>query len=434
MPPSGNPDSNPLPPDDDNKRKPEDEDSRAPEDSETSEPESGEPAAEPEAAESVAAEPDLAATPGASAEEKADEVEDEEEEAEAGDSTGWWDDKRPVIIVIIFIVLFLIAYIWDRTVITIYPGERGVLFQRIGGTKMDYVYKEGLNIIWPIDKMYIYETRVQKVDTEFKVLSENGLTIFVDMTIRFQPQISELPRLHREVGPDYVERVVIPEVKAVIRRIFGNYTPEQIYASQAGILQNVQLTSIGALRERFVLLDGIMIREIRLPESVAAAIQSKLRQEQLFLEYAFRLQREEEEAKRKAIEARGIANFQREIAEGLTPEYLRFRGIEATLRLAESSNAKVVVVGGGEDGLPLILNLDSMNAGPAGPARADSPAEGYANPNAFREEIPAENRPDSGEANPAAAAAVGAGAESAGSPPPSESLPPVSLPKEPPPR
>ena len=274
--------------------------------------------------------------------------------------TIWWRKNKSLVILTGFVVLFLFAYLFTRTFITIDSGYRGVLFQRIGGTRMDYVYPEGLRVIFPLDTMYIYETRVRKVDTEFKVLSQNGLTIFVDLTIRFQPQVSELTRLHREVGPDYVERVVVPEVKAVIRQIFGNYTPEEIYASQSGILQNVLLTAIGELRERYVLLDGLMIREIRLPTSVAEAIQSKIRQQQLFLEYEFRLDRERAEAERKEIEAQGIAAFQAEISDGLTPEYLRYRGIEATLRLAESDNAKVVVVGGSEDGLPLILNMDPM--------------------------------------------------------------------------
>ena len=352
-----------------------------------------------------------------------------EEVQEKGKIARWWDENRPIVILILFILLFFFAYLFNRTFITIDSGERGVLFRIVGGTEMDYVYKEGLRVIFPLDRMYKYETRVQKVDTEFKVLSENGLTIFVDLTIRFRPQITQLPTLHKEVGPDYVERVVIPEVKAVIRTIFGSYTPDQIYASQAGILQNVSLTALGELRERFILLDGLMIREIRLPESVAAAIQSKLRQEQLFLEYEFRLDREEEEAKRKRIEAQGIAQFQKEISEGLTPEYLRFRGIEATLRLAESDNSKVVVVGGGNDGLPLILNLDSaQNFTPQASPSTATPSSLEPAQDAYPAAVP-----EMSGASPSALLPEFKPASIEVDPPVSEILPPLSAPEEPPP-
>ena len=203
--------------------------------------------------------------------------------------------------------------------------------------------------------MYSYETRVQHENTEFTVLSKNGLVMEIKASVRFFPDVHLLPYLHKEVGPEYVKRVVIPQIQSVIRKILGSYEPQQIYGTQGSILQNITLYALGELKERFILLDELLIRELKLPDSVSDSIERKLQQEQYYLEYTYRLQAEEEEVKRKKEEAKGIL----EISKSLSKPYLEYLGIKATLDLAKSNNTKVVVIGNKENGMPILFNTDS---------------------------------------------------------------------------
>lgn len=285
----------------------------------------------------------------------------------------WWSPRwrriRGPFWVLFFLGLFLLVWLFDLIFVNIYPGHAGVIWRRFdGGTDMSRVYQGGMWVVNPFNKMYVYETRMQQRDTEFTALSNNGLIIRIRATVRFRPEKQDLPRLHEELGPDYVDRVVIPQVQSVIRKIIGAYEPDQIYGTQGNILQNVVLTAMGELRTRYIELDDLLIREILLPDKVAGAIENKLEQEQLALQFAYILDREKQEAERKQIEARGIQEFQRIVSQYLDDNYLRLRGIAATIELARSANAKIVVFGNNPSGLPLILNTgDAFNA-PTAPA------------------------------------------------------------------
>ena len=204
--------------------------------------------------------------------------------------------------------------------------------------------------------MTVYNVRIQHQFKQFEVLSSNGLKIGVLTSIRYRPFLDNLPDLHQQVGIDYADRIVYPEVEAVVRQVFGQYLPEDIYSSQKFIIQNTVQNAIFEVSERYVDLDELLITRIVLPDLIVEAIEQKLEKEQVALGYQFRLDSERLEAERKRIEASGIRDFQDIISEGLTENYLRFRGIEATLKLAESNNAKIVVIGGGKDGLPIILD------------------------------------------------------------------------------
>ncbi len=264
--------------------------------------------------------------------------------------------KRGIIISILsFVFLFLVFS--ERIVIFVNAGESAVLFKRFdGGTQLNQVYGEGIHYIFPWDEMTVYNVRIQHHMKEFEVLSANGLKIKVQASIRYRPFLDNLPDLHQQVGVEYADRIVYPEVESVIRQIFGQYLPEDIYSSQKFIIQNTVENAIFEVSERFVDLDELLITRIILPDMIVNAIEQKLEKEQVALGYQFRLDSERLEAERKRIEAVGIRDFQNTIAEGLTENYLRFRGIEATLKLAESQNSKIVVIGGGKDGLPIILD------------------------------------------------------------------------------
>lgn len=262
---------------------------------------------------------------------------------------------------LLFITLFLITYLFNLIFINIYPGQAGVLWKRFDNGVEQKVYGGGLHIVNPFNKMYVYETRVQQREANFTVLTSSGLTFKIKASMRFHPVIDQLFVLHEEVGPDYIERVVIPEVRSVIRRVVGSHELEEVYATQGETLNQFIETGLKELKERHIVLNDLLIKEIILPDALVDAIQKKLVEEQKYEAYKFIIKREAKEAMRKKIEAEGIKRFQSIINDGLTPSYLKYQGIQATVALAQSDNAKMVIMGN-KDGLPLILNTgDSSN-------------------------------------------------------------------------
>lgn len=265
----------------------------------------------------------------------------------------------PGLIVSLLLFLLLVIFLWKLMFISIKPGEGGVLWRRFGhGTVVDYVYSEGLHIINPFNRMYIYNARVQTILHEFDVLTNRGLPIHLRIAIRFKPIYEMLGILHRQVGPNYVDVVVIPQVESVLRRNLGKYNPEEIYTNKDGILTNILILAIEEAGRKFVHIDDIIIRSLELPPQVKGAIEEKLVHEQRDHAYEFILAKETKEAERKRIEARGIKDYQKIITETLDRNLLMWQGVQATQQLAESENAKIVVIGsGGTDnsGLPIIL-------------------------------------------------------------------------------
>lgn len=268
----------------------------------------------------------------------------------------WLRDKLPYLIVLTLILIILVIYLWPRIFISIKPGEAGVLYRRLfGGTEIDRIYPERLHIINPLNIMYIYNVRQQLVRHDMTALSLEGLPLELSLAIRFKPEYEMLGLLHQQVGPEYVDRIVVPQVESVLRRNIAEETAEAIYTNREGVLTNIILLAIEEVGRNFVLIEDIIIRAIKLPDPVRDSIEHKLVQQQILKTYDFRLQTAEREAERKVIEAGGIRNYQQIISETLTDQLIRWQGVQATLELSTSDNAKVVVVGAGEDGLPLIL-------------------------------------------------------------------------------
>ena len=265
--------------------------------------------------------------------------------------------QAPYVMIVCLAVVFLFIYFFDHTVISIHSGQLGVLWRRLGGTVVHTVYREGLHIILPINRMYIYNVRKQRISDSIDVLTVDGLTVHVEYSVRFFPNPDLLPLLHQKVGPDYANVVVRPEVRSVIRTVFGQYKPEEIYTSQKAIQERISVLSKVRLEARFVSLDEVPIEKISLPKKIADAIEAKLAQQQLDGEYVYRLAVAQKEAERKIIEAKGHQAYNVMVSPSLNPMLLQWHGIQATEAPAKSSNAKVVVVGG-KDGLPLILGKE----------------------------------------------------------------------------
>ncbi len=243
--------------------------------------------------------------------------------------------------------------------ITLEPGEKGVIFRKFtGGLDKENVYNAGFHVIAPWNTIFVYDVREQKVDESMDVLDKNGLSVQVDISVRFFPMHKKIGELHERFGEEYVESLVKPEVRSVVRQVMGRYTAEEIYSTKRKQVEDEIINETRDVLKRpenNINMSALLIRSIVLPENIKNAIESKLRKEQEFLAYQFKLKKEESEAQRKIIAAKGEARANDIIDSSLTAKLLRMRGIEATLRLAESKNTKVVVVGGGKDGLPIIL-------------------------------------------------------------------------------
>jgi len=267
----------------------------------------------------------------------------------------WPRKKKHYLIIFLLILTILTVLLWHRIVITAYVGEAGVLFRRFSGTEIDYIYKEGVHIISPLDIMTIYETRNQIALHEFDVLSVKGLRIHLAVAIRYRPQYDMLPTLHQKIGPDYLQRIVLPQLESVMRKQLGSYNADQIYTNENGLLNKAIVLAINEIGRNYVVVDDVIIRSLTLPDNIVKAIEDKLTQQEYMRSYEFRLKTAAKEAQRKISEARGINQAQRIIGESLTPEILTFEGIKATQELAKSQNAKIVVIGSGKNGLPLIL-------------------------------------------------------------------------------
>ena len=204
--------------------------------------------------------------------------------------------------------------------------------------------------------MYVYDVRDKQLEEAMDVLSSNGLTIKVDVTVRVNPNYGQIASLHEKFGFDYINSLVRPEVRASVRKIVGRYTPEELYSTKREEVQHGIQTDLEAnLKKNFVELRASLIRDISLPDRVKSAIEEKLQAEQLALKYQYILDQERKEAERKIIEAQAKARANEILNASLSDKILTDKGIEATLELAKSPNTKVIVVGGDGNGLPLIL-------------------------------------------------------------------------------
>ena len=198
--------------------------------------------------------------------------------------------------------------------------------------------------------------RQQQLFESMKVLSSNGLDIQLDATVWFQPRHKDLAKLVKLRGLEYVDDIIKPSIRSAARNVLGRYTPEEIYSTKReAITQEIFDETNNILNDNFVHLKNILVRDVTLPATIKNAIERKLKQQQEALEYKYRLQKEQKEAERKRIEAKGIKDFQDIVSMGISDKLLRWKGIEATLELSKSENSKVIIVGG-KDGLPVIMN------------------------------------------------------------------------------
>lgn len=322
--------------------------------------------------------------------------------------------RLPGLSVVLLVAMLAATVLYPYVVITVPSGQVGVLWKRFNGFDMycwcfvgrgtildpRQLRDEGLHIVWPWDKLFVYNLRLQSTPQTYNAISKDGVSVTVQVSIRFQLRHDSIGVLHKFIGPAYLESVLSPEIGSQTRAVISKYTAQEVYTSREAIQEAIRTNSQKSLaahlnnlvqpeameqpdprhfndflQNSIQILDTLVL-SIELPAEIVAAINRQTDQYYQIQEYKYRVEREVEESKRKQIEANGIAAFQRTVSQGISDSYLRWRGIEATLALAQSKNSKIVIIGSGKEGLPIILgNIDNN---PAEPGPGPSPVAGGA--------------------------------------------------------
>jgi prohibitin 2 len=334
------------------------------------------------------------------------------------------DRFLPTLVIYLMVLTLVGVVLYPYTVVTVPSGEVGVLWKRFGGgTVLDprELRDEGLHFIWPWNELFLYDLRVQSLTETYNAISSDGVSLTATINIRFRLKRDAIPTLHQVIGPNY-SKLLGPEIASQMREVIAQFTAEQVYSTARQEIQDKirerTVERLGskmmeregetsynvAMRDTIILYDTLLYG-IELPALVVTAINRKTEQYYISEEYKFRVEREKRESERKKIEAEGIREFQQIVSQGISDSYLRWRGIEATLQLSQSTNSKVVVIGGGKDGLPIILgNVDGPSPPNSGGGAA-APNDGGAAPKeratAPSPAVPLEQTPAAGLTKPA---------------------------------
>ena len=298
----------------------------------------------------------------------------------------WWrfvDRYLPSVVIYLMLVTLVAVVLFPYAAVTVPSGHVGVLWKRFGGgTVLDprQIRDEGLHLIWPWNELFLYDLRLQSITETYNAISSDGVSLTSTMNIRFRLQRAAAPVIHQALGPNYPQLLVRPGIGSLTREVMAQYTAEQVYSTARQEIQDkIRSLAQDRLSEKMmeregdepyrvslsdtVILYDTLVYGIELPVLVVNAINRKIEQYYISEEYKFRVERERRESERKKIEAEGIREFQQIVSQGISDSYLRWRGIEATLQLSQSTNSKVVIIGSAKDGLPLILG--NMAASPA---------------------------------------------------------------------
>jgi regulator of protease activity HflC (stomatin/prohibitin superfamily) len=299
----------------------------------------------------------------------------------------------PSAVIYLMVATLVGVVLYPHMVVTVPSGYVGVLWKRFGGgTVLDprRLKNEGFNLILPWNLVFLYDLRLQSFTESYNAISSDGVSLNASVVVRFRLQRDAVPVLHQAIGPNYEKILVQPGIGSLTREVMAQYTAEQVYSTARQEIQDkIRNLAEARLSEKMmehegeeesyrvsmrdtVILYDILVTGIELPAAIMAAINRKTEQYYIAEEYKFRVEREKRESERKRIEGEGIRDFQQTVSQGISDSYLRWRGIEATLQLSQSTNAKVVIIGSGKDGLPVILgNVDT----PASLPTARTPSE-----------------------------------------------------------
>lgn len=224
------------------------------------------------------------------------------------------------------------------------------------GNVSDNTLKAGVNIVNPMANIIKFSIKTQELKETMNVPSQEGLSVQLEISLLFKLDPDNANKIYKTVGPNYAEIILMPQFRSVVRGVTARYEAKALYTASREKLASEIISELEKLvGPRGITVEAAALRQIALPARLTQSIEEKLQAEQESQRMAFVLKKEEQEAERKRIEAKGIADFQAIVSEGINQNLLRWKGIEATEKLAGSANSKVVVIGSGGDGLPLIL-------------------------------------------------------------------------------
>ena len=238
---------------------------------------------------------------------------------------------------------------------TIIPaGHTGVI--DFLGLVSDETLKPGVNLVNPMAKIEKMSIKTQEMKELMSVPSKEGLSVDLEISLLFKLDSEMANQIYKTVGPNYADIILVPQFRSVVRGVTARYEAKALYTASREQLAEEILTELEKLvGPRGITVEQAPLRQIQLPARLTQSIEEKLQAEQESQRMAFILLKEEQEADRKRIEAKGIADFQNIVAKGISDQLLKWKGIEATEKLANSPNSKVIVIGSGKDGLPIIL-------------------------------------------------------------------------------
>jgi prohibitin 1 len=250
------------------------------------------------------------------------------------------------------VVVILLLLMWSTT--SIPTGNVGVLtlFGRVTGQQLP----EGIHLINPLKSVEKLSVQTQSLKESANVPSNEGLILALDTSLLFRLDKDKAAFVFQTVGNNYVEKIVEPTLRAAIRAATSAHSANALYTNARELVQQqIQEELTAQLAPRGVIVENVLLRDVQLPAMLKGSIEAKQQAEQDALRMSFILQKEKQEAERKRIEAQGISDFQRIVATGISAQLLEWKGIEATEKLATSTNAKVVIIGNPKNGLPLVL-------------------------------------------------------------------------------
>ena len=252
------------------------------------------------------------------------------------------------------IAAFLLAILFFSSVTRVGTGHVGVLtlFGKVTGETLG----EGIHLINPLKTNNEMSIQTQTIKESASVPSSEGLMMSLDTSLIYHLNPDRAADVFQHIGADYENVVVEPTLRSAIREATASHTANALYTGEREMVAKQITDQITTeLNKRGISVENVLLRDIQLPATLKASIESKQQAEQEALAMNFRLQKETQEAQRKRIEAAGVRDFQQIVAQGITPSLLEWKGIEATENLAKSANSKVVVIGNNKNGLPLIL-------------------------------------------------------------------------------
>jgi prohibitin 1 len=242
--------------------------------------------------------------------------------------------------------------------LTVVPA-RHVGVKDFFGNVSPNVLHPGVRLVLPFTKVVKMSVKTQEVKETAEVPSKEGLNMDLEGSLLFRIDPAKAPEIYRTIGPNYLEIAVHPQIRTAIREVTASYEAKALYsAEREKVAQETFDLFTKMSKDRGIIAEAVLLRKIALPSVVANAIQEKLKREQEAEQMKFVLQKEEQEAQRKRIEAQGIADFQKIVAQGISSQLLEWKGIEATEKLALSPNSKIVVIGNPKSGLPIILGAE----------------------------------------------------------------------------